>query len=117
MGRPQGIINKQIGEYDIFIGMMWKRFGTPTGKAGSGTEEEFRLAYEYWETTKSVMILFYFCQAPFMPRVCDKFMGIMLRIHSSNKSISSYKVKRHSLKSFRRESSVFEHPSLHGFFY
>ena len=49
MGRPQGVINKQIGTYDIFIGIMWKRFGTPTGKAESGTEEEFQLAYEGWK--------------------------------------------------------------------
>src|SRR5438309_1896456 len=37
----QALINQQIPPYDIFIGIMWKRFGTPTGRAGSGTEEEF----------------------------------------------------------------------------
>src|SRR5450759_4663688 len=42
MGRAQGVINSQLGEYDIFVGLMWKRFGTPTGKAEYGTEEEFR---------------------------------------------------------------------------
>ena len=31
MGRPQGVINAQIGRYDIFLGIMWKRFGSPTG--------------------------------------------------------------------------------------
>ena len=25
MGRPQALINKQIGHYDVFIGIMWKR--------------------------------------------------------------------------------------------
>jgi len=44
-GRPQAVINDQIPEYDIFIGIMWRRFGTPTGVAGSGTEEEYRIAY------------------------------------------------------------------------
>jgi hypothetical protein len=29
---------------------MWKRFGTATGIAASGTEEEFRLTYECWES-------------------------------------------------------------------
>ena len=39
---PQDTINSQIGDkYDIFIGLMWGKFGTPTGRAGSGTEEEF----------------------------------------------------------------------------
>jgi len=72
MGRAQGIINSQLGQYDIFIGIMWKRFGTPTGRAESGTHEEFQLAYEQWESTKSIRILFYFCQAPFMPRTVDE---------------------------------------------
>ena len=39
MGRSQGVINAQIGDYDIFVGIMWKRFGTPTGQAESGTEK------------------------------------------------------------------------------
>lgn len=72
MGRAQEVINNQIGQYDIFIGIMWKRFGTPTGRAESGTQEEFRLAYEQWESTKSIRILFYFCQTPFMPRAVDE---------------------------------------------
>jgi hypothetical protein len=45
-GRPQQVINQQIGSYSIFVGIMWRRFGTPTGLAGSGTEEEFRIAYQ-----------------------------------------------------------------------
>lgn len=72
MGRAQGVINSQLGQYDIFIGIMWKRFGTPTGRAESGTQEEFELAYKQWESTKSIRILFYFCQAPFMPRAVEE---------------------------------------------
>lgn len=66
MGRPQGEINKQIGTYDIFIGIMWKRFGTPTGKAESGTEEEFRHAYRTWQESTVPHIMFYFNKTPFM---------------------------------------------------
>ena len=41
----QELINNDIGdEYDIFLGMLWKRFGTATEKAGSGTQEEFERA-------------------------------------------------------------------------
>lgn len=72
MGRAQAVINSQLSEYDIFIGIMWKRFGTPTGKADSGTQEEFQLAYKQWEESKSIRILFYFCQAPFMPRKVEE---------------------------------------------
>lgn len=41
--RPQGIINRQmIDGSDIIVAIFWSRFGTPTGVAGSGTEEEIR---------------------------------------------------------------------------
>ena len=40
----QAVINEQVPtDYDVFIGIMWHRSGTPTGRAGSGTIEEFRL--------------------------------------------------------------------------
>jgi len=60
MGRPQGVVNKQIGPHDIFVGIMWRRFGRPTGEADSGTEEEFRRAYATWERDSSPHIMFYF---------------------------------------------------------
>ncbi|MEA2705050.1 MAG: hypothetical protein QOD63_2995, partial [Actinomycetota bacterium] len=59
-GDPQSVINEQLGDYDVFVGIMWKRFGTPTNDAGSGTEEEFRLAYARWRATGAPRILFYF---------------------------------------------------------
>ena len=65
LGRPQGVINAQIGGYDIFVGIMWKRFGTPTGQADSGTEEEFNLAYEEWKRDNRLQVLFYFSQAKY----------------------------------------------------
>src|SRR5438045_1977005 len=41
--RPQAIINRQaLDECDIVIGIFWTRFGSPTGVAESGTEEEIR---------------------------------------------------------------------------
>lgn len=41
--RPQAVINKQmIDESDVLVAVFWSRFGTPTGVAGSGTEEEIR---------------------------------------------------------------------------
>ena len=68
MGRPQGVVNDRIGDdYDIFVGIMWKRFGTDTGVAGSGTVEEFDRAYARWKSTGQPPILFYFCERPFFP--------------------------------------------------
>src|SRR3990172_1272289 len=68
MGRPQEVINRQVRDYDIFVGILWKRFGTPTGKAESGTEEEFNIAYANWQKFKRPRILFYFSQMPYMPK-------------------------------------------------
>jgi hypothetical protein len=64
----QDVVNQQIGDYDIFVGIMWRRFGTKTKVAESGTEEEFRIAHTAWEGTRKLFqILFYFCQAPAAP--------------------------------------------------
>jgi hypothetical protein len=64
MGSIQPNINRQIGDYDILVGIMWNRFGTRTETAGSGTEEEFRLAYDKWNRDGKPHIMFYFCKAP-----------------------------------------------------
>ncbi len=37
-------IDAQTPEYDVFVGIMSSRFGTPTGRYGSGTEHEFEAA-------------------------------------------------------------------------
>jgi Domain of unknown function (DUF4062) len=63
---PQVAINRQIGSYDIFVGVMWKRFGTPTATAGSGTEEEFRTAHKLWEQDRRRPVLFYFSEKPYL---------------------------------------------------
>lgn len=61
----QDVVNKQIGdEYDIFLGIMWGRFGSPSNRAESGTEEEFNRAYSRLKTSPgSVQIMFYFKNA------------------------------------------------------
>lgn len=56
----QDVINKQIKPTDIFIGIMWKRFGTPTKRAASGTVEEFQSARDLWEKNPRTHIMFYF---------------------------------------------------------
>jgi hypothetical protein len=71
-GRAQAVLNDQLSDYDIFIGIMWRRFGTPTGVAGSGTEEEYRIAFQRWRTNPELVLMFYFCEAPFYPRSVDE---------------------------------------------
>lgn len=67
LGRPQGVINEQIGTYDIFVGIMWKRFGSPTGEAESGTQEEFEIALQQWQKHGTPRICFYFSKATIVP--------------------------------------------------
>jgi hypothetical protein len=72
LGRPQGVVNRQVGQFDVFIGIMWKRFGTPTGRAESGTDEEFNVALKSWKTTRTPRIMFYFSQAPYTLRSIEE---------------------------------------------
>lgn len=64
-GDGQDVINRQIAnmsDHDLFVGIMWNRFGSPTPRAGSGTEEEFQRALESLESTGSPQIMLYFGQ-------------------------------------------------------
>jgi hypothetical protein len=57
----QDVINRQIGEYDILLGLMSTRYGSPTGRAPSGTVEEFDRAWaRFIERPETVRIMFYF---------------------------------------------------------
>ena len=63
----QAILNEQIGkmqEYDLFIGIMWNRIGTPTPRAKSGTAEEFARAVRSLIRKGKPQVWFYFREAP-----------------------------------------------------
>ncbi len=70
---PQAVINEQIpDDYDLFIGLMWYRFGTPTGRAGSGTVEEFQRAKKRFDSDpSSLQLMLYFKDAPVAPSKLD----------------------------------------------
>ncbi len=60
----QGSINRQIGDdYDVNIGIMWGRFGTPTGREESGTVEEFKRALGRKRDGNEVRISYFFKMA------------------------------------------------------
>ena len=46
-GRPQALINEDLVTCDLVVGLLWRRWGTPTGKYSSGFEEEYELAREH----------------------------------------------------------------------
>ncbi|GAH25064.1 unnamed protein product, partial [marine sediment metagenome] len=60
VGRPQGIINQEVETCDLFIGLLWKRWGHPTGEFSSGFEEELNIAEERYRDTKAPEICLFF---------------------------------------------------------
>jgi hypothetical protein len=43
--RPQALINRQFADRaDVVLAIIWRRLGSPTGKAASGTVEEIERA-------------------------------------------------------------------------
>ncbi len=65
----QAEINRQCGaEFDIYLGILGTRFGTPTQTAGSGTEEEFKEGLKRLRAdSRSLRVLFYFKTGPVDP--------------------------------------------------
>ena len=64
--RPQEQLNEYFGNYDVYIGILWKRFGTKPGSVNtedkeneSGTEEEFYIAIDNYETHGKPKIKFF----------------------------------------------------------
>lgn len=62
---PNDIIIEEIADYDIYLGIMWKYFGTPTDEYKSGTEQEFRVALKNYEAIGTPSIKFYFSKRKF----------------------------------------------------
>lgn len=57
----QDVINTQIENYDIFFGLMWKKYGFPTPRANSATDEEYTRAvksYKEGGSCKDIILLF-----------------------------------------------------------
>lgn len=58
--RAQEVINSQIGNnYDILVGILGAKFGSPTGMYESGTQEEFENAIGRFERTGKPEIMIY----------------------------------------------------------
>jgi Domain of unknown function (DUF4062) len=76
--RPQAIINKRVlKDCDVLVAAFWTRYGTPTGKAASGTAEEIE---EHINANKLALI--YFSTLPVDPDKID---------HEQLKSVKAFK--------------------------
>jgi hypothetical protein len=66
--RAQAVINRQMVDHsDIIVAVFWSRFGTATGAAASGTEEEIRRGIAL---SRRVMV--YFSELEPLPATADK---------------------------------------------
>jgi len=61
-----------IEHSDVVIGIFRKKFGTPVKDAQSGTEHEFRKAYESWKSKRQPHIMMYFSQRPYAPKSSEE---------------------------------------------
>lgn len=135
---PQGLLDYilKIERCDILIGIFWKRFGTPTKKAASGTEHEILRAYEAWAANGRPHVMVYFNQKPFQPPKSKQDLEQWTRIFEFKERLSGkglfwqYKgrsqfekqVRSHLTKivrsqpDHRRESEINSqtHPALEG---
>ena len=62
-GRPQHLINKELDRCDLFIGLIWRRWGTPPShdeNASSGFYEEYERAIKRRESGERLEIFLYF---------------------------------------------------------
>lgn len=62
-GRPQSLINQELDRCELFVGMIWKKWGTPPATRGpysSGFEEEFERALLRLKDTGKPEIAMYF---------------------------------------------------------
>jgi len=58
---PQTVIDECLGDYNVLVGLMWMRFGTPIpGGVTSGTEHEVQQAIERWIRVGEPRVMFYF---------------------------------------------------------
>lgn len=58
--RPQAAINPLVRQCDLFALVFARRFGSPTGRAASGSEEEFKIADRRARRTGEPHILLFF---------------------------------------------------------
>jgi diguanylate cyclase (GGDEF)-like protein len=76
----QDVINQELIPEDIYVGVLWKRLGSPTPRSASGTVEEFENAFKRYKSTGEPQILFYFRTEPFFPsdlRQVEEVTGVL----------------------------------------
>jgi NACHT domain len=102
---PQNLIDKYLEgqDYDIYIGILWKRFGEPHPNGLAPTEGEFEDAFRRYKKTGKPLITFFFKEEKFYPH--DEYeisqFSSVLKFKKKIKPLGLY-------DSFTRESEFIE---------
>jgi len=105
-GKAQALLNKQfIHDCDAAVAVFWTRFGAPTDKYSSGTEEEIE---DMLAAGKQVFL--YFCEKPIDPQLLldDKVREQYQKVKNYQKESMLYMLLIRSL----RTSSLCIFPSI-----
>lgn len=71
-GTQKYINDAILGKYDAYLGLMWTRFGRPTERFGSGTEEEYSEAVDnFLRLGRPEYVLFGFSDEKIRPSKID----------------------------------------------
>ena len=70
-GRPQEQINEDVDCCELFVGVLWGRWGTPSGEFTSGFEEEFERAKSRRRQTDALPEIWLYFKDPNPERVAD----------------------------------------------
>ena len=111
--RPQEQLNIYFSDYDVYIGILWKRFGTKTGVCDSdgkefesGTEEEFELAMERYRRCKKPLIYFFiktFNNTPNSEEEKRQFNKVLDFIERQKQAKNNYLNFFHSSEEFKNK--------------
>jgi Domain of unknown function (DUF4062) len=89
-GSAQKAVDGQMSDFDVFVGIMWSRFGTPTDRWGSGTEHEFRQALQSRDALgRPAHLLVYFCEAPVPVRAAVTGAAQLARVMAFRDELSA----------------------------
>lgn len=95
---PQGLADMYLPfeSCEYVIGIFWKRFGTPTLGAMSGTEHELRTARDLFGKSGKPDVLLYFKEEPFWPNTVEEVDQIrqVMELRNEFSQSSRYQVFR-----------------------
>jgi tetratricopeptide (TPR) repeat protein len=109
VGRPQELINEDIRQCDYAVFVLHDRWGSPTGTASSGTEEEWALVQELYKESKIRNVILFFKNIE-RSRLCDPGHQLKLILEFKNKIESE---KRHLFIQYSNLDEFTEYLEMH----